>query len=269
MERLQAMIDQAAKGTPQLDEISESRFSALENSLKKFCNESLLTGQNQEAQKNTVQELISDIAHQTLTPIANMKLYTELLREDLDTHHDELRTIQEQTEKLDFLIQSLVKLSRMENGIIAVHPRPETVSALFETLRQQYTPKAAEKRITLTIAPTQATALFDPKWTAEALGNIVDNAIKYTPAGGQITLRAVPYSFFLRIDAEDNGIGIAPEELNNIFARFYRSFEVAEQPGVGIGLYLSREIIQAQKGYIKVSSQKGRGSTFSIFLPMP
>ena len=110
--------------------------------------------------------------------------------------------------------------------------------------------------------------LCDPKWTVEALGNIVDNAIKYTACGGNVQVKAEQNSFFVKIDIIDDGIGIEKEEIPKIFGRFYRSLSVADQPGVGIGLFLAREIIQAQKGYIKVTSKRGKGSTFSVFLPI-
>lgn len=125
---------------------------------------------------------------------------------------------------------------------------------------------AHEKQIILSVCQTDIDALFDFKWTLEALSNIVDNAVKYTPEGGRVAIRAEKYSFFARIDIEDTGPGIEESEIPLIFTRFYRSLSAADQPGVGIGLYLAREIIQAQKGYIKVTSEKGKGSVFSVFL---
>ena len=101
----------------------------------------------------------------------------------------------------------------------------------------------------------------------EAIANIVDNAIKYTPCGGTITLSASEYSMFARIDISDTGIGMTEEETAAIFQRFYRSPEVNDEKGVGIGLYLAREIVEREGGYIKVTSKKERGSTFSVFLP--
>ena len=93
----------------------------------------------------------------------------------------------------------------------------------------------------------------------EALGNIVDNAIKYTACGGNVQVKAEQNSFFVKIDIIDDGIGIEKEEIPKIFGRFYWSLSVADQPGVGIGLFLAREIIQAQKGYIKVTSEREKG----------
>lgn len=268
LNRLQHMIDRAAKGELERSEISETKFSALEDSLKHCLDNGLCEGNIQRNEKNVIQGLISDISHQTLTPVSNIKIYTELLEEEMDGKSEELQTIKEQAEKMDFLIQSLVRLSRMESGIIAARVKKTEVAQLLETVEKEYRAKAEEKQITLLAENTKAQACFDLKWTGEALGNIVDNAIKYTGFGGDVRISSEVYSFFIKIDVSDNGIGIEKEEQNQIFSRFYRSIEVSEEPGVGIGLYLAREIIQAQKGYITVTSEKGHGSVFSVFLPL-
>lgn len=268
VDRLQHMVDQASTGKLKRGDISESKVSALENSLKRYLDDSLLAGENQIQQKNMIQGLISDIAHQTLTPISNLKIYSELLQEQISEDLDDTaETIHEQTEKLDFLIQSLVKLSRMENGIITVNPKEIPVSELLEPLESQYRSKVNEKHMQLDIMETNSLARYDLKWTSEAVGNILDNAIKYTEEGGKVTIEVQPYSMFVRIDIKDTGIGISEEEIPKIFTRFYRSVNVSDLPGVGIGLYLAREIIQVQKGYIKVDSEVGKGTTFSIYLP--
>ncbi|MDD3219680.1 MAG: HAMP domain-containing sensor histidine kinase [Lachnospiraceae bacterium] len=268
VDRLQHMVDQAVAGKLKREEITESKVSALENSLKRYLDDSLLAGENQMLQKNMIQGLISDIAHQTLTPISNLKIYSELLQEQISEDLNETAdTIHEQTEKLDFLIQSLVKLSRMENGIITVHPEHISVSELLKSLDAQYRSKANEKQIQLEIREMDTLAKYDLKWTSEAVGNILDNAIKYTGEGGRVTVEVQSYSMFVRIDIKDTGMGISEEEIPKIFTRFYRSLNVSELPGVGIGLYLTREIIQAQKGYIKVESEVGKGTIFSVYLP--
>ena len=236
--------------------------------MKQYIDSSFLSKKNQQEQKEVIQKLISDIAHQTLTPISNLKVYGEILSEVSNENQEEIATILEQTEKLDFLIQSLVKLSRMESGIIAVHPEDTAIAQMFASVQQQFNVKAMEKDISLSLFDTDLHAMCDAKWTVEALGNIVDNAIKYTACGGNVQVKAEQYSFFVKIDIIDDGIGIEKEEIPKIFGRFYRSLSVADQPGVGIGLFLAREIIQAQKGYIKVTSKRGKGSTFSVFLPI-
>lgn len=268
LNRLQQMLDCAIDGELERTEISEEKYSALENSMKQHLDSCFLARKNQQEEKEVIQKLISDIAHQTLTPISNLKIYGEILSETNHENQEEIATILEQTEKLDFLIQSLVKLSRMESGIIAVHPEDTTIAQMFASVQQQFNVKVREKNITLSLCDTDLHVLCDPKWTVEAIGNIVDNAIKYTARGGKIKIKAGQYSFFVKIDITDNGIGIEKEEIPKIFGRFYRSMSVTDQPGVGIGLFLAREIIQAQNGYIKVTSEREKGSTFSVFLPI-
>ena len=223
--------------------------------------------EEQKKQKNLVQELISDIAHQTLTPVSNLKIYSELLKETETEHVQLVHTIAEQTDKLDFLIQSLVKLSRMEQGMIQVHPMAESLAGLLQEIEQDYRMRALDAGICLKVEHSALQAVFDQKWTAEAIGNLVDNALKYTKKGGQVEIRVEQYSFFVRIDIQDTGIGIAEEEIPKIFGRFYRSMAVEDEPGSGIGLFLAREMLRMQKGYIKVSSKIGKGSVFSVFLP--
>ena len=125
-----------------------------------------------------------------------------------------------------------------------------------------------EKNIALCIDNADhLTAFFDLKWTLEALSNIVDNAIKYTPKDGKVSIKVQQYEMFLRIDVEDTGIGMSEEETAKVFTRFYRSTRVAQEKGVGIGLYLAREIVAKENGYIKITSKINEGSTVSLFLP--
>ena len=228
LDRLQKMIGQAEKGTLLREDISEEKVSLLENSRKRYLDGSQLVKESQQKQKDVIQGLISDISHQTLTPVSNLKIYAQLLAEEPAGDPEITDTILEQTEKLDFLIQSLVKLSRMENGIIAVHPKQTEVTELFGRLKTEYAKMAEEKQICLNVEPTDLKAEFDLKWTGEALGNILDNAVKYTGNGGSITVCAQEYSFFVRIDVADDGIGIEGEEIPKIFSRFYRSFSMAD-----------------------------------------
>jgi signal transduction histidine kinase len=195
-------------------------------------------------------------------------LYSELLLEDElpASARANAETINHQSEKLCFLIDSLVKLSRLENGIIALSPQHTALQPMLQSIVQQYSAKAEEKGLSLEHNSTDIFAIFDPKWTAEALANIVDNAIKYTEYG-RITISVESYEMFVRIDISDTGKGISEDEQPKIFTRFYRSKNVQKEEGVGIGLYLAREIISSEGGYIKVSSTPAKGSTFSVFLP--
>lgn len=140
----------------------------------------------------------------------------------------------------------------------------------MEEVKEQYAARAQEKGIYLRVFSEEArevTACFDPKWTLEALDNLVDNAVKYTQTGG-ITVRVKPYELFICIEVADTGIGVAEEEQTKIFERFYRSMAVAHEQGVGIGLYLTREILRQQSGYIQLVSKLGEGAVFSMYLPV-
>ena len=177
------------------------------------------------------------------------------------------RALEAQAEKLQILIGALVKTSRLESGVLALHPAEHPLWPLLEGAAEQVRPKAEGKGIYLRLEPTEETARFDPKWTGEAVYNLLDNAVKYTPAGGEVRVEVTPYELFCRIDVTDTGIGVPEEEQPKLFGRFYRGLASAEVEGVGIGLYLVRQIAAGQGGYVKVASVPGKGSTFSLFLP--
>lgn len=267
-DRIEKMLDAAIVGQVSEESFDESRLSALETRFAHYLASSSISAQNVAVERDKIKSLISDISHQTKTPIANLLLYSELLSEQTlpEDAAADVAAIRTQSEKLRFLIDALVKLSRLENGILSLYPRREPLQAAFQAVCAQYGKKAEEKGLSLTIQDTPLSALFDAKWTAEALGNIVDNAIKYTQQGC-VTISAVGYEFFARIDITDTGVGISMEELTKIFSRFYRGEAARNEEGVGVGLHLAREIISAEGGYIKVVSAPGRGSTFSVFLP--
>ena len=269
IEMLSRMLDIAIDGNFTESTFDESTLSALETKLNRYLSESSVSSKNLHLEKDKIKTLISDISHQTKTPIANILLYAQLLGEyELEEDCKVcVKALSAQAGKLSFLISSLVKASRLETGIISVIPKLEPVQQLLNKVTEQITPKAQAKNIKLLVQPTADTAYFDLKWTTEAIYNVVDNAVKYTPEGGNIKITTVPYELFYRIDITDDGIGIIEGEHSKIFTRFYRSQMVSELEGAGIGLFLTREILSAQGGYIKVQSMIGEGSTFSVFLP--
>lgn len=224
---------------------------------------------NLQAEKDAIKTLIGDISHQTKTPIANLLLYAQLLGEQPlpPQGRDCAAALERQAEKLKTLIEALVKTSRLENGILTFQPVVGPLAPMLEQAVAGLQPKADRKGITLTLLPTQAQARFDPKWTEEAVCNLLDNGVKYTPTGGAVTVSVTAYELFCRIDVTDTGMGLAEEEQAKVFQRFYRAPAARDGEGVGIGLYLVRQIAAGQGGYVKVSSQRGRGSTFSLFLP--
>ena len=270
LEKIGEMLDSAINGSFVEDVFDESAISAVEAKLARYLSICAVSSKNLLAEKDKIKELISDISHQTKTPIANILLYSQLLSEHVLPEDCTVcvQALSAQAEKLNFLISALVKTSRLETGIITVSPKQEAVQRLLDEVGEQTRPKSDTKGISVAMEQTKINAFFDLKWTTEAVYNIMDNAVKYTESGGRITLKAIPYELFCRIDISDNGMGIAEEEQSKIFTRFYRTAAVKNQEGVGIGLFLAREIVAAEGGYIKVSSVPGSGSTFSVYLPM-
>ena len=268
MEEIERMLDVAMTGSFSEITFDESQLSALETKFAHYLSAAEASSRNMAQEKDKIKSLIADISHQTKTPIANLLLYSELLMEETlpASAKENVEALYKQSEKLRFLIDSLVKLSRLENGIISLSPQQASLQPLLESVVEQYAAKASGKGLSIYLYDTDISATFDFKWTAEALANIVDNAIKYTEHG-TITISAVSYEMFVRIDISDTGSGIPENEQAKIFSRFYRSNAVQEQEGVGIGLYLARQIISGEGGYIKVASVPGKGSTFSVFLP--
>ena len=264
---IEKMLDSAIDGDFSVDSYEETRLSRLESKLWEYLSSSSLSAQNVNKEKDKLKELISDISHQTKTPISNLVLYGELLEasELNEEQKSNVTAVQTQTEKLRFLIDSLVKLSRLENGIISLEKKPAPVYEILQNVYDQLKERTAAKGLEFTLEKTDAIANIDSKWTQEALFNIADNAVKYTDKGS-VTISTLEFDMFVRVDVSDTGPEISEEEETKIFGRFYRSPAVKEKEGVGIGLYLAREIISGQGGYIKVKSDK-TVTTFSVFLP--
>ena len=264
---LNDMLEKAIAGTLTETDFDESLYSALENKFYNYLSASETSANNVKKERTRIKELISDISHQTKTPISNILLYTELLSEQelSESGREYVESLTSQTTKLRFLIDSLVKMSRLESGVFTLMPEYAPLTPMFNKLQTQFTMLASQKGLSLTFQPTDISAVFDEKWTLEAVGNILDNAIKYT-SSGSITVKAVGYELFSCIQISDTGMGISEEELPKIFTRFHRSPDVHDEDGIGIGLYLAREIITKEGGYIKVDSTPGKGSTFHIYL---
>ena len=248
--RIDRMIDAAKDGTFEETEFDEGKLSRLESKMYQYLLAGHLSRQQLEEEREKMKMLVSDISHQTKTPIANMLLYAQLLGENksLDGEAKNIvLQIEEQTNKLNFLIQSLIKTSRLESGTVSVVPESSRVDELIAKL--DFAEAARQKGVSFSVGEVPPlTAFFDRKWTLEALANIVDNALKYTPAGGSVKVEVMEY------------------ETAKIFSRFYRSPVVSGEEGVGIGLYLVREILSREGGYVKVASRLGEGSVFSVFL---
>ena len=168
-----------------------------------------------------------------------------------------------------------MKISRLETGTIQLSAKDQPVAPLIRDALERAEAKLSEKNVSFDIrgCDKEIRARFDRKWTAEALYNILDNAVKYTPSGSCVTVRVEEYSMFVRIRVSDQGPGVTEDEIPHLFERFYRSPRFREKEGVGLGLSLAREIIRKEGGYIKVSpkadaffAESESGADFSIFL---
>lgn len=269
MDNLNRMLDIAIQGDFTEEHFDESMLSSVENKLANYLAASTISAKNVQAEKDKIKTLIADISHQTKTPIANILLYTQLLREQSLPEESQLcvDSLESQSRKLQSLIDALVKTSRLESGIIVLRPAAGNLSSVILSAVSQLAPKAEEKGISVVAESIDAEAVFDLKWTEEAIFNLLDNAVKYTPSGGEVRINVTSYELFSAVHISDTGPGIPEEEQPKVFQRFYRGMEHQNEEGVGIGLYLVRQIAEGQGGYVKVISEKGMGSTFSLYLP--
>lgn len=251
---------------PEMEDTLTARF---QHQLLKLRNILIAQNRMQEEEKEQIKTLISDISHQIKTPIAAANTFAQLLSDDElseEERKEYIATLQLSLEKLTFLTNSLIKMSRLESGIIRLKPERNSLNDIVLQAVKTVYAKAREKNITIAFdAERQFEAILDFNWTAEAVANVLDNAVKYTPEGGNVKIQIVEYPSYLRLDVCDNGNGIPEEEQAKIFGRFYRGKCSAGIDGVGIGLYLARDIVNKQHGYMKVTSDE-HGSTFSFFL---
>ncbi len=266
---LNKMLDDAISGEFAESSFDESELSKLQSKLMRYLTSSSMSEKKLREEKENIEELITNISHQTKTPLTNIMMYSELLGEKADGELKEYADeIHSQSKKLEELITALVKMSRLETGIFRLQPEDNSLMSVLKRAYDQALPKARLKNIELIMDESRdAVACLDLKWTTEAVFNIIDNAIKYSDEGTSINLRINTFEMFSCISVEDHGIGIEEDEIPKLFARFYRSREVSDNEGIGVGLYLARQLVEEQGGYIKVKSTPGKGSTFELFFP--
>ncbi|MEG1284882.1 MAG: HAMP domain-containing sensor histidine kinase [Romboutsia sp.] len=250
----------------------EGIFNRIYSELNKLSKSLNLKFSDLNKEKESIKELVTDISHQLKTPLASLKLYNSLLiEEDLDEKEqlEFLSTNEKSIDKLHNLIDSLVNISRLEANMINIKKEDKSIKETLIKAINSSKVKANFKKIAIIEDIDKFSDMkipHDSKWTEESIFNIIDNAIKYTNEGGNIDISISETINFVRIDVLDNGIGIEKCEFNDIFKRFYRNEKVEEIEGSGVGLYLSRKILELQGGNIIVSSKIGQGSKFSLFL---
>ncbi|MGO0883217.1 sensor histidine kinase [Clostridioides difficile] len=246
----------------------ESLDSAISERLNQIIEISDMQKNKAEEERDIVKSLISDISHQIRTPLANIILYTGLLKEEIiDKKTIQLSDkIEKNAEKLEFFMKELIKSSYAEQGLISTNPQSVEVDKLIKKGCQLAELNALKKNINISSTYNGYKAYADPKWTEEVFSNIIENSIKYSPEDSTVFINSVLYDTFVCVQIKDTGMGIPEEEQGKIFQRFYRGSNIKDKQGFGIGLYLAREVLNRQQGYIKVKSKLNKGTTVEIFL---
>lgn len=270
LDSLLQTLDRAVSGQVQKVNWDESMNAAITERLNRMVQIWGMQRDHAQEERDTVKSLISDISHQVRTPLSNIMIYSQLLKEQPLNEEALLLTgkIQKHSEKLEFFMKELVKSSCAEKSFITLHPEMMDVKGLIGMACQAAELGALKKKIFIKTEEPEGEALCyaDKKWTTEALENVLENAVKYSPEGSVITIQTRLYESFACVTVRDQGMGIREEEQGRIFERFFRSKDAKEQTGFGIGLYLAREVLSKQGGYIKVRSQPGEGTEMSLYL---
>ncbi len=269
---LNQMLDDAISGDFKESKFDESELSKIQTKLLRYLNSTTLTAEKLGKEKAQIEELVTNISHQVKTPLTNIMMYSELLSESAtEDQREYVDQINHQSQKLNGLLQALVKMSRLETGIFRFEQVDTSLKELAEASVEELLPKAGIKEILLHKGWDDTTAdirvCIDKKWTMEAVTNILDNAIKYSPKNSTIDMELFQYEIFSGIRIRDYGIGISEEETPLVFSRFYRSKTVRDEEGIGVGLFLARQVVEEQGGYIKLHSKLGEGSCFELYFP--
>ncbi|MCR1899618.1 HAMP domain-containing histidine kinase [Irregularibacter muris] len=248
----------------------EGILSRLESQFYQMSRRVQLSMDNINTEKEKVKSLVTDISHQIRTPLASIKIFNSLLIQGgLEKQEEEefFKRTENEVDKLEWLANSLVKISTMESGIIQLKKEKENIKkTILEAVNGVYL-DALEKNIEININNLESIYIdHDTKWTKEAIFNVLDNAIKYTPENGQVHISLEKLETYIKIDIQDTGIGIPQKDRGKIFERFYRGQAeiIKKAEGSGIGLYLTRKIVEEQGGGIMVTSKEGQGSKFTL-----
>lgn len=229
----------------------------------------ILKHKNQVAKQGqeNMKELVSDISHQLKTPIANLKMYSSFLEDDgLSEEHrrEYVGIVRLSVERLDFLSENLIKISRLESGLIHLDMRSQSLSETVLRAVKDIYPKAKKRGVEIAYREEGEFVLrHDRNWTAEAVFNLLDNGVKYAREGSRVVLAIRKLGSFAEVSVEDENGPIPEGERTKIFTRFYRGENSRNQEGIGVGLYLSREIAVRQGGYMNLRTTE-KGNVFCI-----
>ena len=222
--------------------------------------------------KEFLRRTIADISHQLKTPIAALNIYNGILQQetaDAATVREFTSLSEQELDRIESLVQSLLKMARLDAGAITLERSPENVFDLLEHIKRQYSFRAEQEGKEIALEGDEQTVFScDRTWLAEAIGNLVKNALDHTAQGDRILVRWQQSPCLTQITVEDTGSGIHSEDLYHIFKRFYRSRFSKDTQGVGLGLPLAKSIVEAHQGGIEVHSKLGQGTAFTINFPI-
>lgn len=222
--------------------------------------------------KEFLRRTISDISHQLKTPIAALNIYNGILQQetvDAATVREFTSLSEQELDRIESLVQSLLKMARLDAGAITLERAPENVLDLLEHIKRQYSFRAEQEGKEIALEGDEQTVFScDRTWLTEAIGNLVKNALDHTAQGDRILVRWQQSPCLTQITVEDTGSGIHSEDLYHIFKRFYRSRFSKDTQGVGLGLPLAKSIVEAHQGSIEVHSKLGQGTAFTINFPI-
>lgn len=246
----------------------ESLNSAISERLNRIVEISSMQKEVAEQERDVIKSLLSNISHQIRTPLANITLYAGLLKDEL-SESSSFRLadkIEKNAEKLEFFMKELLKSPYAEQEIISVNPKIIELDKIIKKCCQSVELDAMKKNIRICPESNNYKVFADPKWTEEVFANIIENAIKYSSNNTEVTIKPILYESFVCVQIIDNGIGIPEQEQGKIFQRFYRGTNVTDKQGFGIGLYLAREVLRKQQGYMKIKSKLNKGTIVEVFL---
>jgi signal transduction histidine kinase len=220
-------------------------------------------------------DFLADVSHELRTPLAALRTFNELLKEHAGTdpaaRAEFLESSGQQIERLDWLAQNLLELSKLDSGLVLLDLRPDDLRASVESAVEQHAAAARRRGLALSADLPDAPVRIrhDPPRMGQVVGNLIGNAIKFTPRGGSVTVEMVATTDGATITVADSGIGIDPAELPHIFERFYRGSRSNEArgSGSGLGLAIVQSIVEMHGGRVAVESRIGEGSRFTVTLP--
>jgi signal transduction histidine kinase len=217
-------------------------------------------------------ELVANVSHELKTPISALRAHLENMIDGVEPSDPQtLQVMLTQSERLGRLVDQLLDLSRLESGELALHRDALAVGPLIDDVVSEISvmPRAAEVELATDVPSTLPNAFADGERIHQVLFNLLDNAVRFTPSGGRITIAATSEDDAIRVSVTDPGPGIPPEHLERVFERFYRVDTARSRGagGTGIGLAIARSVVEAHGGRITATSDPGHGSTFTFELP--